>query len=217
MMSPRKKPEDLAPSAVERAFAAVSASIITGEIAPGALLTEGEVADELGISRTPVREAFLQLQTCRLLTLFPKRGAVVASVPDKEVADLLAVRIMLESSAIRALGGQPLPDGVARDLDDLVAQQVVAEHEGDLLAFSQADFAFHSRVIRAGDNDVIEDLFTQLGPRLELLTHRAVRRDATSPTRLLADHRELATLARAGDADAYEAALRAHVQRGNYG
>ncbi|MBD7949507.1 MULTISPECIES: GntR family transcriptional regulator [Oerskovia] len=216
-MSPRRKSDDQAPSAVERAFAAVSASIITGETAPGALITEGEVADELGISRTPVREAFLQLQTCRLLTLFPKRGAVVATVADKEVADLLAVRIMLESSAIRALDGNPLPDDVAHDLDDLVAQQVVAEHDGDLLAFSQADFAFHSRVIRAGDNDVIEDLFAQLGPRLELLTHRAVRRDATSPTRLLADHRVLATLARAGDAQAYEAALRAHVQRGNYG
>ncbi|MEK8226850.1 GntR family transcriptional regulator [Oerskovia sp. M15] len=108
-MSPRKKPDDQAPSAVERAFAAVSASIITGEIAPGSLLTEGKVADELGISRTPVREAFLQLQTCRLLTLFPKRGAVVAPVTDKEVSDLLAVRIMLESAAVRALGGRPCP------------------------------------------------------------------------------------------------------------
>lgn len=147
----------------------------------------------------------------------PQAGAIVASVTDKEVADLLAVRIMLESSAIRALDGHALPDGVARDLDELVARQVVAEQDGDLLAFSRADFAFHSRIIRAGDNDVIEDLFAQLGPRLELLTHRAVRRDATSPTRLLADHRVLATLARAGDAQAYEAALRAHVQRGNYG
>ncbi|MHA7135309.1 GntR family transcriptional regulator [Oerskovia turbata] len=215
-MSPRKKSDDPAPSAVERAFDAVSASIITGATEPGALLTEGEVADELGISRTPVREAFLQLQTCRLLTLFPKRGAIVATVADKEVTDLLAVRIMLETSAVRALEGA-LPDAVAHDLDDLIAQQVVAERDGDLLAFSRADFAFHSRIARAGDNDVIEDLFDQLGPRLELLTHRAVRRDATSPTRLLADHRALAELARAGDAPGYEAALRAHVSRGNYG
>jgi DNA-binding GntR family transcriptional regulator len=215
-MSPRKKSDDPAPSAVERAFDAVSASIITGATEPGALLTEGEVADELGISRTPVREAFLQLQTCRLLTLFPKRGAIVATVADKEVTDLLAVRIMLETSAVRALEGA-LPDDVAHDLDDLIAQQEVAERDGDLLAFSRADFAFHSRIARAGDNDVIEDLFDQLGPRLELLTHRAVRRDATSPTRLLADHRALAELARAGDATGYEAALRAHVSRGDYG
>ncbi|MEK8226851.1 FCD domain-containing protein [Oerskovia sp. M15] len=94
---------------------------------------------------------------------------------------------------------------------------MVAERDEDLLAFSHADFAFHSRVIRAGDNDVVEDLFIQLGPRLELLTHRAVRRDAASPARLLADHRRLASLARAGVAEEYEAELRAHVQRGHYG
>ena len=202
-------------SAVERAYAHVAEAIITGAIGASSLLTEGEVAQTLGISRTPVREAFLALEAHGLLTLFPKKGAVVTAQGDAETAELLQTRIMFETTAVALHSARPGADrAVDDDLAGLIAVQTDAARAGDLLAFARADHRFHARVVDESHNRVIDDFYTQLGPRLKRLLHAVATRDPGSLERFITEHRALADLLRAGDAPGYEAALRRHVADG---
>jgi len=205
-------------SAVVRAYAPVHAAIVSGALAPGTLITEGEVAERLALSRTPVREAFLLLASQGLLTLHPKKGAVVVAVDDAQTAELVQARIMVESTAVRLRAARPHdPDPLRADLDAILTTQREAAASGDALAFARADHAFHSRVVAESANRVIDDLYARLGPRLELLTHRVVSRDGAALGDFLDEHTALAEHAVAGRAREYEAALADHVERRHSG
>lgn len=204
------------PSAVERAYAHVSDAIISGDLAASALITEGEVAETLGLSRTPVREAFLSLESAGLLRLFPKKGAVVTAIDDTETAELLQVRALLETRAVQVLGERPQRvDAVDAELRVLIQAQADAAAAGDLLAYARADHRFHSRIVDETGNRVIDGIYARLGPRLERLVHRVAARDPDNISRLIDEHRELADHLRAGDSDAYATLLRLHLESGH--
>lgn len=203
-------------SAVERAYTHVADAIISGELPASALITEGDVAASLGLSRTPVREAFLALESAGLLRLFPKKGAVVTAVDDTETAELLQVRILLETKAVQLLAERPTHiDAVDAELRALIRAQTDAAAAGDLLAYARADHRFHSRIVDETHNSVIDGIYSRLGPRLERLVHRVAARDPDSIDRLIAEHNLLADHLRVGDTAAYDLALRAHLESGH--
>ncbi|MCU1444421.1 GntR family transcriptional regulator [Cryobacterium sp.] len=203
-------------SAVERAYVHVADAIISGDLAASALITEGDVAQTLGLSRTPVREAFLSLESAGLLRLFPKKGAVVTAIDDLETAELLQVRALLETKAVQVLGERPQRlESVDVELRALIQAQADAASAGDLLAYARADHRFHSRIVDESGNRVIDDIYARLGPRLERLVHRVAVRDPDNIVRLIDEHRELAGHLRAGDTAAYDAALRLHLESGH--
>jgi DNA-binding GntR family transcriptional regulator len=203
-------------SAVERAYAHVADAIISGDLAASALITEGDVAETLGLSRTPVREAFLSLESAGLLRLFPKKGAVVTAIDDLETAELLQVRALLETKAVQLLAERPEHLAtVDAELRVLIQAQADAAATGDLLAYARADHRFHSRIVDETGNRVIDDIYARLGPRLERLVHRVAVRDPDNVTRLIQEHRELADHLRAGDTAAYATALHLHLASGH--
>jgi DNA-binding GntR family transcriptional regulator len=204
-------------SAVERAYTHVADLIISGSLPASSFLTEGDIAGALSLSRTPVREAFLALEARGLIRLFPKKGAVVTALDDAETAELLQVRIMLETTAVRLLGEREGgTDAVDADLADLIGIQADAAASGDLLTFSRADHRFHARIVDENRNRVIDGFYAQLGPSLERLTHRVASRDPRNLERLLAEHRILAGHVSSGDTAAYDRALREHVEAGHF-
>jgi DNA-binding GntR family transcriptional regulator len=203
-------------SAVQRAYTHVADAIISGELAASAFLTEGDIAVTLGLSRTPVREAFLALESAGLIRLFPKKGAVVTAVDDGETAELLQVRALLETKAVQVLGERPHQlESVDAELRLLIQAQADAASAGDLLAYARADHRFHSRIVDESGNRVIDDIYARLGPRLERLVHRVAVRDPDNIGRLIEEHRELADHLRAGDSAAYDTALRRHLESGH--
>ncbi|MBX0301551.1 GntR family transcriptional regulator [Cryobacterium sp. 1639] len=217
-MSPSssRTPGTAGPSAVERAYAHVADAIISGSLAASALITEGDVAETLGLSRTPVREAFLSLESAGLLRLFPKKGAVVTAVDDTETAELLQVRALLETKAVQVLAERPQRvEAVDAELRVLIQAQADAAATGDLLAYARADHRFHSRIVDETGNSVIDGIYARLGPRLERLVHRVAVRDPDNIGRLIREHRELADHLRAGDTDAYASLLRQHLESGH--
>ncbi len=202
-------------SAADRVAQTVGDAIITGEFAPGSFLTEGEIGERLAVSRTPVREAFLLLEARRLLRLFPKKGAVVTSPTDRETTELLQVRLMLEPTAVRARAARAeAADELEADLSALLSEQAAAVGAGDALAFARTDHAFHSRIVAESRNRVIDEFHQQLGPRLERLIHQAGARNVDAFRRQLDEHRELASAAVEGRAEAFEASLHEHLRLG---
>src|ERR1700712_4805388 len=86
-------------NAADIAYEHMKEQIVLGTLAGGEMISEGEVATELSISRTPVREAFLRLQAEGWMRLYPKRGALIVAVTPDEIDDVLAARQLVEGNA----------------------------------------------------------------------------------------------------------------------
>src|SRR3954447_9461920 len=126
------------PSAARRAYQHVKARLLDGSYRDGSLLSEGARASELAVSRTPVREAFLQLEAEGLLELYPKRGALVVPVTATEVADLFDARVALERHCVVKLAAA-LPPGLAAELEAVLDRQRARLAAGDRTGFAAAD------------------------------------------------------------------------------
>src|SRR5688572_1647580 len=111
-------------AAKDRAYAFVKERILDGGFPGGELLSEGEVAEALEMSRTPVREAFLLLEAEGLMRLYPKRGALVVPVSPGEVRDLMDTRMLVERDAARRVARDAAErERVATDLQELLDGQ----------------------------------------------------------------------------------------------
>lgn len=198
--------------ASERAYSLTKELVLSGELPAGHLFSEGVIADRLGISRTPVREAFLRLQSEELLTLVPKRGAVVAPVPPGEAEDVLDAREAVEGAAVRRLVRRPeaIADLVAT-LRSLLAQQRASAQEDRLEALAEADEAFHRAIVAAGGNRLTLRFYDGLADRQRRMSMHAIGPAPELIPAILHQHEELIGTIEASDAAAFTAALQAHL------
>lgn len=198
----------------QRAYDYAKERILDGILAGGELISEGTVAAALGISRTPVREAFLRLEAEGLLRLYPKRGAVVVPVSAKEVEAVLETRELIESFAaekVSSLGAEALEQLVGRLREQLREQKQLRE-AGDGKAFVAADQVFHQLIVTAADNPILLDLYAGLRDRQQRMGLFAVFHDHDRLRATNHEHVELVDLLERGDVTAYRAALRGHLR-----
>ena len=204
-------------SATDRAYHETRGRILDGELAGGDVITEGQVSASLGISRTPVREAFLRLQAEGLLHLYPKRGAVVVPVSVEEATSVMEAREIIESYAATKLlsENETLPRRLLEALWENLSEQQVTAHTGNNAAFVEADTRFHLILVEACDNPFLADLLRNLRDHQRRLGLAGPRTDAQS--RIQASYREhvgLVERLERGELDPYLSALRAHLRNG---
>jgi DNA-binding GntR family transcriptional regulator len=197
-------PEERAPSASGRAYRHVKERVLDGTLAGGELISEGEIAEALGMSRTPVRAAFTQLESEGLLRLYPKRGALVVPVSAQELEDVIETRWVIERYAIERAIADPgeLPTQLAKS----------AERQARLKGgeFVEADRAFHRSLVAATGNTILLGLYDSLRDRQRRMA-RATMRDRDRGLRTAAEHRAIADAIAERDAGLALAALRAHL------
>ena len=192
--------------------------IVRGEIAAGEMLTEVQLSTEAGISRTPAREALLQLERWGLVRLLPKKGAAVQALTPQSVADLTALRGLLESTALATVAARP--DAVGPLVATLTAnleQQRAALDAGDLAAFSALDVRFHRDVIATCGNAAFDEVVRTFAPRLARLIHAATGGSVDAARRLLDGHAEICAQLAAGRAADAQRALQAHLDAAGTG
>jgi DNA-binding GntR family transcriptional regulator len=183
--------------------------IVTGALRPNARLDEQSLAARFGVSRTPLREALMQLATAGLITLQPRRGAFVASLSLKEIIERFEVMATLEG-ACGALAARRIVDEERREL--LEAHEACAREAsgGDADAYYYANERFHHLVYAASHNAFLIEQARQLHDRLKpyrRLQLRARSRVASS----LAEHQGIVDAILAGDGDKAERLLKDHV------
>ncbi|MBT2881578.1 GntR family transcriptional regulator, partial [Streptomyces sp. McG6] len=122
------------PPAADRVYRHVKQAVLDRSYAGGTLLTEGGLAEAVGVSRTPVREALLKLEVEGLLKLYPKKGALVLPVSAQEIADVVETRLLVEEHAARR--AVPAPAALITRLERLLAEQRELAEAGDLAAVS---------------------------------------------------------------------------------
>ncbi|HET9719545.1 MAG TPA: GntR family transcriptional regulator [Solirubrobacteraceae bacterium] len=197
-------------SATERAYDFTKSRILDGRFDGGALISEGEVAGQVGLSRTPVREAFLRLETEGLLRLYPKRGALVVPVSADEIEHVMETRLLVERNAIERVVrlGAPLAD----DLNESLARQTGLISEGLDQEFAEADREFHRLFVTAAGNPILLALHDSLRDRQSRMNLAAMGRDQHRAEQILVEHERLASAVIAGDVRRAQAILETHLQ-----
>jgi DNA-binding GntR family transcriptional regulator len=147
--------------------------IVSGEIRPGERLNENALAQELGISRGPIREACRGLVESRLLEVIVNRGFFVREITAKEAADVYDVRASLmrlagETLAKRITGAQ------IATLGGLVDRMDAAEQAGDHDAYYRLNVEFHDRIVDYTENDRLRAMCEGLAKELSLYRHRSL-------------------------------------------
>ncbi|MBJ7322997.1 MAG: GntR family transcriptional regulator [Rhodococcus sp.] len=201
-------------SAADTAYLTVKELIISGELPGGELVSEGEIATRLEISRTPVREAFLRLQVEGWMRLYPKRGALVVPIAVGEAESVVNARRLVEAGSVRAfVGDAGARARVVEELRDNLRIQDKLAVDGTAAEFSAADADFHRTVVRAGNNPLLDAFYDGLRERQRRMTAASLTRDPGQISRIVDDHRRLADLIEAGDADEFERAVEQHMLR----
>ncbi len=143
-------------------------AIISGSLKAGSRVSEPELAERYGISRTPIREAFRQLESEGYLTVIPRRGAVVSEFSEKDVEEFYAIKSILEGYAARR-ACEKLTDkelGRLQAINDRLSE--LAEHN-DIKTFFKIHSDFHDTFIKAADNEKLRDLINSLVTRFQRL------------------------------------------------
>lgn len=180
--------------------------IVDGARAPGSRLVERDLADELGVSRVPVREALRALVAEGLVTPRPRTWAVVRTFTDDDVDHLLEVRSALEAMAARRAAERRDPAGVAALAAALAREEDAAARE-DATAARRAAADFHEALLAAAGNSVLDELAAVTASRARWLLGR--HEDLAE---MAHEHRLLLDAVRAGDADAAQRLVHVHLE-----
>ena len=198
--------------AAEHAYAHAKRLILSGDAPGGTLLSEAVLGAEIGVSRTPVHEAFLRLAAEGLLALEPRRGAIVVPMSPREAQNVLDLREAIETTAAaRLLGAGGVDDALDAALDEALAEQRAAIGTGDVERFAEADQWFHAAVVDASGNELAGHFYGLLRDRQQRIRHQLFRVRPETLADSLADHEALAEALRTGGD--YPALLRAHIAR----
>jgi DNA-binding GntR family transcriptional regulator len=186
--------------------------IIEGTLASGTRIHEGNLGRELGVSRTPLREALKFLASEGLIELSPGRGAVVREFTAKDIHDSLIVLGHLE-----ALGGRlaclNATDAQIRDICDLHERMLDMYRTGERRAYFKLNQAIHSAILAASGNDALIDVHGWLLPRLRrvrYLGHEGPDNWAAA----VAEHETIIAALRKRDAETLSRALSEHIEAG---
>jgi DNA-binding GntR family transcriptional regulator len=194
----------------QRVYDHLRAEILAGRLGPGTELAEVALSELLGVSRGPLREAIGRLAAEGLVTVRPRRGAVVRSLSKQEFVELYQVREALEMLAVRLAVPNLADDGVV-ELERLVAAMTAHAERGDVTEFFEANSAFHLRLVEAASNaklrELYEQLLAQLGRyRLRSLTLRG------NLERSVAEHAAILRAIKRGDADRAAHLMSEHIR-----
>jgi DNA-binding GntR family transcriptional regulator len=201
------------PAAKDRAHEYVKTQVLTGAFPGGELISEGEVAAALGMSRTPVREAFLRLEGEGLLRLYPQRGALVVPVSAGEARAVIEARLVLEQFAATKLVGRGTAAcaAVFERLSVQLQRQRDAAAASSWREFLEADRAFHQVTLAESGNAILSDFYSSLRDRQMRMTGESLIQDQQRMATILDEHRSIAEALRDGDLQRTLQAVQTHL------
>ncbi len=197
----------------EQVLSGVLEDIDHGRLSPGDLMEEAALMERHGVSRTPVREAFIQLETLGLIRRLPRKGAMVFKPTLEEFLAILEVHAKLEGQAA-GLAARRMSVAQARELEEVVTAceaHAAGKGDGDPYGYYRLNLAFHEAVALGSGNPYLVEMIKTHARKL-LAYYRARYRFPGSIPASAREHRELATLILDHKRDEAEARMAAHVQ-----
>ncbi|MDB6181753.1 GntR family transcriptional regulator [Paracoccus fistulariae] len=188
------------------AYSLILAAIEAGTYRPGDRLVESELAESLGVSRTPVREALQRLETQQMVVR-DGRSLIVATLDHNQLAELYVVRAELEGLAARLAARHATPEEV-RVLAQMVSEDQKAMHDPQALA--RANKRFHHQIHLASHNRYLVQQLDLVHRSMALMAKTSLAAEGRGET-ALAEHKRIVDAIAAGDGSAADQALRQHI------
>ncbi|MCD9023633.1 GntR family transcriptional regulator [Cohnella silvisoli] len=201
----------------ETAYDWLRDSIIYLRFEPGQMVYENELAQTLGMSRTPLREAFRMLLMEGMIEILPQRGVRVSLISRSKAEEVRFIRESLEVSAVREVCRLWKEDGIrfskiAKSVDALLEEQHQAAEERDALAFLQADEAFHQLILRQFGNETLLSVVLLMRGHLNRLRYLMLKEFEQMDV-LIDEHRKLFEAVATGDEQAAVSQLESHLRK----
>lgn len=194
---------------VDRVQDALSESILKGDLGSGQPLSVPDIARQLNVSRSPVREAVLALVAKGLAVEHPRRGVVVTTVESDDLLAIHEIREFLEACAARSCAMRIGEPGIAR-LQAILADQKVAVGSRDAEGYFRSNGELHRVIAQESGNRRLADIMLPLENQMRIALHR-VSADIEHMRSGYREHREIVQAIAARDADTAEAAMRRHI------
>lgn len=194
----------------ELAAETIRAEILSGELGAGEIHSAAVIAEKLGVSPTPVREAMLDLANAGLVEPVRNRGFRVLDIDDHDLDEITELRMLIEVPVARVAASRLTEEILALLEGDVIEIEAAAE-SGDTRSFLQADRRFHLRILETSGNGRIVRLITQLRDQTRLIGLRPLAKDGG----LMAsahEHRLILDALRAGDGGAAQRLMHQHLK-----
>jgi DNA-binding GntR family transcriptional regulator len=206
-MRPIERPQSITGEVADR----IRQAIISGDLALGEDLSERQLAEKLGVSKTPVREALSQLRFEGLVRASPPRGMTVFTLSAEEVREMCELRQALEVAAMR-LAMERNPERLVAGLGSVLAQMTAALAEDDVKSYLAADTLFHLCFLEnCGNSHLLETYKMHVGKIAALRTHLAQKPQHTEKSFL--EHKMMQELLSRGDVSTSLDILDQHIDR----
>lgn len=185
--------------------------ILVGEIAPGTRMMEVELAEDMGVSRTPVREAIRKLEKEGLVTIEPRRGAYASEISIKDMVDVLEVRQMLEGMAA-SMAAQKVTEEEKLDFVEANSAYKNAVKKGNIEEIIRYDELFHQLIVSYSGNKTLNQLLSQV-QELALRFRYIYYDDFSRYENMPVEHEEIEEAIISGDTQKAKVVAEEHVER----
>jgi DNA-binding GntR family transcriptional regulator len=185
--------------------------ILTGAIRPGTRMMEVELAEEMGVSRTPIREAIRKLEKEGLVTIEPRRGAYASPLSTEDMVEILEVRQNMEGLAAYFAASRMTPDQID-ELHEISKNYNAAVAEGSMEKMIKYDTRFHKFIVECCNNKILARMIEQLQElvlRFRYIYYDNFRRAENMPE----EHQIILNAIESGDGDAAREAADVHIDR----
>jgi DNA-binding GntR family transcriptional regulator len=194
----------------DQVYLALREAIVSAQLEPGLKLSENELAGELGVSRTPVREALARLRDERLVAIVPQLGTYVTLVSSEAVADAVFVREALECAAISRTVAR-IGAAELEELQSNLSAQERAVQSANAASFDRLDEDLHRLLCEGSGHSIAWALSRRANGHLDRIRRLSLP-DADYLSEMLDEHRQIVAAVAGGDAEQAELALRHHLR-----
>ncbi len=191
-------------------FNTLRQAILKGELEPGERLMEVSLAQKLGVSRTPVREAIRKLELEGLVTMIPRRGAEVARISEKNLRDVLEVRRGLEELAVE-LACARLTDNQIVELKKSNVEFENSLTSNDVTLIAEADERFHEIIYRATGNERLVQVINNIKEQMYRYRLEYIKESSKRPS-LVIEHKAIVNALERRNVDEAKHQMRAHIE-----
>lgn len=190
-------------------FHTLRQAILKGELEPGERLMEIQLANRLGVSRTPIREAIRKLELEGLVLMIPRKGAEVAKISQKSLKDVLEVRRSLEELAIE-LACQRMTEDEIRELEDAQKAFAAAVEKGEAMSIAETDEHYHDIIYNGTGNIRLVQILNNLREQMYRFRLEYIK-DADKRQVLMAEHEIILKAVRQRKSAEAKSAIREHI------
>ncbi|WP_422446389.1 GntR family transcriptional regulator [Thermoanaerobacterium sp. DL9XJH110] len=201
--------QDTGYSLRSRIYHQLKNAILNGVYKPGESLIEMKVAKELGVSRTPVREAIRQLELEGLVSSIPNKGVIVEGVTEQDVEDIYTIRKMIEGLAAR-WAAEKITDEQLKEMKDILDLMEFYTVKGEIDKVSELDTRFHDVIFKACHSRPLESVLTNFHHFIQRARLVSIKSSGRAPVSL-EEHRNIYRALESHDPDAAEKAMIRHV------